>query len=49
LTQFDDRIALTPAYFLAASALALLIAVITVAGLAIKSAGAEPGKALRHV
>ena len=48
LSGFDRRIALTPAYFLAATALTLLIAVGTVAGQAYAVARAEPAKALRH-
>jgi putative ABC transport system permease protein len=48
LSGFDQRIALTPAYFLAATALTLLIAVATVAGQAYAVARAEPAKALRH-
>jgi putative ABC transport system permease protein len=48
LSGFDQRIALTPAYFLAATALTLLIAVGTVAGQAYAVARAEPARALRH-
>jgi putative ABC transport system permease protein len=48
LSGFDQRIALTPAYFLAATALTLLIAVATVGGQAYAVARAEPAKALRH-
>jgi putative ABC transport system permease protein len=48
LAGFDQRIALSPAYFLAATALTLLIAVATVAGQAYAVARAEPAKALRH-
>jgi len=48
LSGFDQRIALTPAYFLAATALTLLVAVGTVAGQAYAVARAEPAKALRH-
>jgi putative ABC transport system permease protein len=48
LSGFDQRIALSPAYFLAATALTLLIAVATVAGQAYAVARAEPAKALRH-
>jgi putative ABC transport system permease protein len=48
LSGFDQRIALTPVYFLAATALTLLIAVATVAGQAYAVARAEPAKALRH-
>jgi putative ABC transport system permease protein len=48
LSGFDQRITLTPVYFLAATALTLLIAVGTVAGQAYAVARAEPAKALRH-
>ena len=48
LSGFDQRIGLNPAYFLAATALTLLIAVGTVAGQAYAVARAEPAKALRH-
>jgi putative ABC transport system permease protein len=48
LSGFDQRIALTPVYFLAATALTLLIAVATVAGQAYAVARAEPARALRH-
>jgi putative ABC transport system permease protein len=48
LSGFDQRISLSPAYFLAATALTLLIAIATVAGQAYAVARAEPAKALRH-
>lgn len=48
LSQFDDRIAINPLFFLAATLVATLIAVVTVSGLALISAGTEPGRALRH-
>jgi putative ABC transport system permease protein len=48
LTGFDQRIDLTPAYFLSASATTLAVAVITVAGQALFVARAPPAKALRH-
>ena len=48
LAQFEDPIALSPAYFIAAGAGAILIALVTVGGLALINARAEPGKALRH-
>jgi putative ABC transport system permease protein len=48
LVGFDQRVALTPAYFLAASAMTLAIAVVTVAGQALLVARAPPSKALRH-
>ncbi len=44
LAGFDQRIALTPVYFVAATALTLLIAVATVAGQAYAVARAEPAK-----
>ncbi|MHB8530587.1 MAG: FtsX-like permease family protein, partial [Caulobacteraceae bacterium] len=48
LSGFDERIALSPVYFLAATALTLAIALATVAGQAFAVARADPGKALRH-
>ncbi len=48
LSGFDDRIALSPAYFLLASTLALLIAVVTVIGQSWRVARAEPARALRY-
>jgi putative ABC transport system permease protein len=48
LSGFDQRIGLGPQYFLAATALTLLIALGTVAGQALGVARAEPAKALRH-
>jgi putative ABC transport system permease protein len=48
LSGFDQRISLSPAYFVAATALTLMIAVATVAGQAYAVARAEPAKALRH-
>jgi putative ABC transport system permease protein len=48
LQGFDQRIALGPSYFLAATALTLVIALGTVAGQAFAVARAEPAKALRH-
>ncbi len=48
LSTFDQRIGLSPAYFLGAMALTLLIAVGTVAGQALAVARSEPAKALRH-
>ena len=46
LGGFDDRITLSPAYFVAASALALAIAAATVASQAWRVARAEPARAL---
>ncbi len=48
LEQFDDVIAMPLWVFPVASAVAVLIALITVGGLVMASAGTEPGKALRH-
>jgi putative ABC transport system permease protein len=48
LSGFDQRIALSPLYFIAATVLALVIATLTVAGQAWRVAGSEPAKALRH-
>jgi putative ABC transport system permease protein len=48
LGQFDDRISLNPLHFLLPTALASVIAVITVGGLAYGGASTEPGKALRY-
>ena len=47
LSGFDQRIGLNPLYFLAATALTLIIAVGTVAGQAYAVARSEPAKALR--
>ncbi|MFV3077587.1 ABC transporter permease [Niveispirillum fermenti] len=48
LDGFDQRVALSPAYFLAAGVAALLIAWATVAGHAAVTAMAPPVRALRH-
>jgi putative ABC transport system permease protein len=48
LAGFDQRIILGLGYFLAATALTLVIALATVAGQAFAVARAEPAKALRH-
>ncbi len=48
LSQFDDAVAISPLYFVAATVGAVLIALVTVGGLALINARAEPGKALRH-
>ncbi|EGF93530.1 permease family protein [Asticcacaulis biprosthecium C19] len=48
LGQFDDRVALSPIFFLLGSGIALLIAVMTVVGLTWNAAGSAPGKTLRH-
>lgn len=48
LAGFDDRIALSPLYFVAASLLALVIAVLTVLGQSLRASRAAPAWALRH-
>ncbi len=48
LAGFDDRIALSPLYFLGATLLALAIAVLTVIGQAVRASRATPAWALRH-
>jgi putative ABC transport system permease protein len=48
LAGFDQRISLSPAYFLAASMLTIVLAVATVSGHAALVARAPPAKALRH-
>jgi len=48
LSGFDQRISLSPFYFLAATLLTLVIALATVTGHALAVARAEPAKALRH-
>jgi putative ABC transport system permease protein len=47
LNSFDQRIELTPAYFAAATVLALVVALATVTGQALRVARADPGAALR--
>ncbi|MDJ0275264.1 ABC transporter permease [Sphingomonas sp. 2R-10] len=48
LTGFDDRIALSPLFFVGAGLLALVIAVVTVLGQALRASRAAPAWALRH-
>ena len=48
LKQFDDAIAIQYWLFPAASGAALVIALLTVAGVALGAASLEPGRALRH-
>ena len=48
LAGFSDRIALSPFYFLGASLIAIVIAVATVVGHAIRASRAAPAWALRH-
>lgn len=48
LSGFDDRVALSPLFFLGASLAAVLIAAATIFGQAWRVARAEPARALRH-
>ena len=48
LSGFDQRVALSPLYFIGATVLTLLVALATVVGQALLVARAEPAKALRH-
>ena len=48
LAGFDDRITLSPLYFVAATLLALAIAVLTVIAQSLRAARATPAWALRH-
>ena len=48
LSSFDQRIGLTPLYFVAATLLTLAIALATIVGQVVVVARAEPAKALRH-
>ncbi|WP_267414200.1 FtsX-like permease family protein, partial [Sphingomonas sp. GC_Shp_4] len=48
LAGFDDRIALSPLFFVGATLVAMLIAAATVFGQAWRVARAEPARALRH-
>jgi putative ABC transport system permease protein len=48
LAGFDQRIDLNPAYFLAPSVAAVIVAVLTVAEQAIRVSRAEPARALRY-
>ncbi|MFD1950316.1 ABC transporter permease [Sphingomonas arantia] len=48
LAGFEDRIALSPLYFLAASAVAIVIAVLTVLAQSLRASRAAPAWALRH-
>lgn len=48
LAGFDDRIALSPLYFLGATLLAMGIAVLTVLGQSLRASRAAPAWALRH-
>jgi len=48
LAGFDDRITLSPVYFIGASLLAILIAVLTVLGQSLRASRTAPAWALRH-
>jgi len=48
LAGFDDRIALSPMFFIGASLLAIIIAVVTVLGQSLRASRAAPAWALRH-
>ncbi len=48
LNGFTQRIELNPVYFIAATALALLVALLTVAGQSWRVARSDPGQALRY-
>ena len=48
LAGFDDRVALSPLFFLGASGIAILVAAVTVLGQSWRVARAEPARALRH-
>ena len=48
LAGFDDRIALSPLFFIGASLLAIVIAVLTVLGQSLRASRAAPAWALRH-
>jgi putative ABC transport system permease protein len=48
LAGFDDRIALSPLFFIGASVAATLIAVLTVIGQSLRASRAAPAWALRH-
>ncbi|WP_174279836.1 FtsX-like permease family protein [Sphingomonas bacterium] len=48
LAGFDDRIALSPLYFIGASLLAVAVAVLTVLGQSLRASRAAPAWALRH-
>lgn len=48
LAGFDDRVALSPLYFLGATLVAIAIAVLTVLGQSLRASRAAPAWALRH-
>ena len=49
LKQFDDRVAMSPLFFLAGSGVSILIAAVTVVGVAVSAAGLTPARALRQI
>jgi len=49
LKQFDDRVAMSPWFFVAGSGLSLVIAAVTVVGVAVSAASLSPAKALRQL
>jgi putative ABC transport system permease protein len=49
LKQFDDRVAMSLWFFLAGSGLSLLIAAVTVVGVAVSAASLSPARALRQL
>ena len=48
LAGFDDRIALSPLFFIGASLLAMVVAVMTVLSQSLRASHAAPAWALRH-
>jgi len=48
LSSFDQRIALSPLFFISASVLALAVASLTVVGQSLRLARSEPARALHH-
>jgi putative ABC transport system permease protein len=48
LSGFDQHVALGPVYFIAASLLAVIVALVTVSGQAARVARSDPGTALRY-
>ena len=46
LSQFDDQVSLSPWFFLAGSGLSLILAAVTVAGVALATAQMSPGRAI---
>ena len=48
LAGFEDRIALSPVFFIGASVIAILVAVLTVLGQSLRASRTAPAWALRH-